>query len=502
MADLITEKKKLQKKTSQLLRSAQEAFNNKDYLSAQDYLLEIIRTGEPKPEYFSSLASIQKKLNLFDEAEANYKEALKQQPSFWEASYNLGLLYQEKGKIEDAINFYHSAIGANPNLYLVYYNLGNAFRGMGNLDEAAKHYSKAIEIKDNFADAYYNLGVVYEKKIALDLAVKNYKLALVCDNNHVNAHWNKSILLLLNGDYLNGFKEYEWRLFRKETVKRNFSKPMLNHLNIAGKKVYVYSEQGLGDAIQFVRFLEKLRSFGCYIYFEVDPRLVKLFSDLKFIDKIIPRQNIEEPAVDYDFQIPLLSLPNLFQITTDTIPSSVPYLKADSNKIKSWSKIISSGDFNIGIVWAGNQFHQADKKRSLQLKSFERISALNSVKLFSLQKGERAKEILTNDFNVIDLDSFGLNDFSDTAAAIENLDLIITVDTSVAHLAGALAKRTWLLLPFYPDWRWQLNREDSPWYPAIKIFRQNNADDWGCVFEKVFDELKQNLEKFKRKESI
>ncbi len=501
MADNIVEKKSLNKITSQLLERAKQAYNSCDYASAESCMQQLSSINPTKPEYFSSLATIQKKMNLFDEAEINYKYALKIQPSFWEASYNLGLLFQELGNISEAVNYYQIALEVNPNLYLAHYNLGNAYRELENYDQSASCYLKAIEIKNDFADAYYNLGVVYEKTFLLDFALKNYEHAIECDNSHVNAHWNKSILLLLSGDYLNGFKEYEWRLLRNESVNRNFCKPRLNHLHIAGKRIYVYSEQGLGDAIQFVRFLEGLKKLGCFIFFEVDPLLVKLFSGLTFIDKIIPRLNLDEPEVEYDLQIPLLSLPNLFQTTIETIPSSYPYLKTDTSKVRYWENIIPKTNFNIGIVWAGNQFHQADKKRSTQLEWFENISNINHVKLFSLQKGERTKEISSAKFEIVNLEA-RLNDLSDTAAAIENLNLILTVDTSVAHLAGALAKEVWLLLPFYPDWRWQLNKEFSPWYPSIKIFRQIIPDDWDYVFNKVYNELNQRLEKFYQKEFV
>ncbi len=472
------------------IEMAKRAYESNDYVKVCECLESLIKLDSTKPEYFSGLATAQKKLKKFDDAEINYLKALKIQPSFWEASYNLGLLLQERGKIHEAMKFYNAAIESNPALYLAYYNLGNAYREMEMFSDAILYYSKAIDAKKDFSDAYYNLGVVYEHLFDFENALLNYEYTLKYEPNHIYAHWNESLLLLLNGDYKNGFEEFEWRVLRNESVKRNFIKPSLTNLKIAGKKVYVYCEQGLGDTIQFVRFLSGLKKMGCYLIFEVDPLLVKLFSALNFIDELVPRFSLDEPIVEYDYQISLLSLPRLFRTTIETIPSYTPYLKTNINKVKYWNDELTGECLKVGIAWAGNPNHSRDKIRSVYLNRFEKFTSINSLRLFSLQKGEAAKEINEVNFNIRDLSSFGMNDFSDTAAVISNLDLVITVDTSVAHLAGALGKETWLLLPYFPDWRWMLERTDTPWYPSLKLFRQPKPGDWETVFQNVMDELK------------
>ncbi|MHB8578573.1 MAG: tetratricopeptide repeat protein [Ignavibacteriaceae bacterium] len=484
MSDLLVEK------SSQFIEKAKQAYEKNDYLTVCDCLELLIKFDSSKPQYFSSLATAQKKLNKFEEAEINYLNALKIQPLFWEASYNLGLLLQEKGKLNEAIKYYKVAIESNPNLHIAYYNLGNAYREMEKFSDAILYYLMAIDAKKDFSDAYYNLGVVYEHLFDFENALQIYEYALKYEPNHIYAHWNKSLLLLLKGDYKNGFEEFEWRILREKSVKRNFFKPKLTNLKIAGKKVYVYCEQGLGDTIQFVRFLSDLKKLGCYLIFEVDPLLVILFSNLNFIDKLVPRLSLDEPIVDYDYQISLLSLPKLFRTTVEKIPSYTPYLQTDKNKVKHWNDKLAIEYLKVGIAWAGNPNHSSDKKRSVSLKCFEKIAGINSLKLFSLQIGEASKEINEVNFDIKDLSSFGMNDFSDTAAVIANLDLVITVDTAVVHLAGAIGKETWLLLPYFPDWRWMLDRKDSPWYPSIKLFRQPNPGDWDSVFQNVMDELK------------
>ncbi len=476
-------------KIQHLLRNAQNAFAQRNFITAQGYLIEVIGLDNTKPEYYSALATAQKKLNLIDKAKSNYFEAIKLNSSFWEAYYNLGLISQESGLIDEAIQFYEKAIELNPNIYLAFYNLGNAYKKMNNFELAIQNYSSAVKIKNNFADAYYNLGVVYEQLFNFNEAEKYYEMAINSEPNHVYSHWNKSLLLLLRRDFNNGFREYEWRLLREESVKRNFLKPRLYNQDIYNKKIYVYSEQGLGDAIQFIRFLPLLKNKGCFIIFEADPQLISLFSHLSFIDLLIPRKNLDEPIIDYDYYIPLLSLPFLLKPDFESHQDDKSYLQPDSKKVELWHERIISNKIKVGIVWAGNRYHQGDKKRSIPLKDFKFLSQVNDIELFSLQKGESSNELLQIDFPVSEILSNEINDFADTAAAIVNLDLLITVDTSAAHLSGALGKKTWLLLPFFPDWRWQLNRNDSPWYPSMKLFRQSEPDDWSNVFRTVANEL-------------
>ncbi len=475
-----------------LLEQVKIEFERNNYIRVVELLKLLINIDSSMPEYFSAMGIAQKKLGNKTEAEKFFLFAVKIDPAFSEAYYNLALLFHEDGRFNDAVYYYLKAIDINPELYIAFYNLGNLYRQLEDYRQSIKYYQSAINIKKDYADAYYNTGVVFEKLYAFDEAIKYYDKTLLYEPEHVYAHWNKSILLLLNGDYKNGFEEYTWRLKRDEATKRNFTKPLLNSLDVKGKKILVYSEQGLGDTIQFIRYLPLLKKQNCRLIFETDPLLINLFNNLNFIDELIPRKSFVEPAANYDYQISLPDLPGLFNTTLSTIPSDFPYLFLDPIKKNSWEQRISKENtFNIGIVWAGNPSHKNDKNRSVQLSLFEKISSLVNVKLFSLQKGKAAGQINSINFPAADLANKGMEDFTDTAAVVNMMDLIITVDTSVAHLSGALNKITWLLLPYYSDWRWLANGSDSPWYPSMKLFRQSTPGDWVNVFNDVKVELEK-----------
>lgn len=323
-------------------------------------------------------------------------------------------------------------------------------------------------------------------------AVEYFDIALKYSQEYPEIHYNKSHALLISGNFEEGWKEYEWRKKRKEFYPRNYSKPeLISGMEIKGKRILVYDEQGLGDSIQFIRFIPMLKQMGVDIILECNKQLLRIFKRITDSSALIERDVKNEPSVEYDFQIPLLSLPLYFNTTYETIPSEVPYIFAEeelSNKMSEHIKC--ENQFKIGIVWGGNPNHTSDNKRSIPLSYFNRLLSIENVKLFSLQKGIPLKQVKENNFPIVVLNDY-LNDFADTAATIENLDLVITIDTSVAHLAGAMGKPVWLLLPFFPDWRWLLKRNDSPWYPSMKIFRQSEEGNWEPVFDEVVSELKK-----------
>ncbi len=327
----------------------------------------------------------------------------------------------------------------------------------GKFVDAAAHWKKALEINPNSPDANYNLG-------------------------HVN---------LLLGNFEEGWKGYEWRKKRSGFKLLNFTEPELFNQDVNDKTILVYDEQGLGDAIQFVRYLQLLKSEGAKIIFKYDYRLAQIFKDIKWIDTHLTNGVLN---FEYDYHISLQSLPLYFKTNLENIPSCIPYIFGDQNLVKQLKPIIQKNNkFNIGIVWAGNPKHTNDKRRSCSLDHFEKIIGFDEVQIFSLQKGAAINKLRETNLPVIDLDGNGLENFQQTASIIENLDLIITVDTSTAHLAGAMGKPVWMLLPFLPDWRWMLGRNDSPWYPTMKLFRQKSAGDWCGVFEQIKIELQKKI---------
>jgi len=473
---------------------AAKCFNGKNYIEAEKYLKELIKFFHPKPEYYSGLAVIQKKTGKFKEAEENYKNALLVNPAFFESYYNLGILFYEQRKLNEAIYSFRKSIEIKQDLYLAYYNLGNIYREMDELDLSIDCYEKAISFKNNFDDAYYNLGVVSEKKRDFEKAFECYEKATYYNPGNMNAQWNIALLYLQTGDYQKGLVKYEIRKKRDKSARRVFTAPELTTEPVKGKKIFVYSEQGLGDSIQFVRYLKILKDSGAYVIFECKPRLFDLFKDAEGIDELVPENNYNESNFEYDYYISLLSLPLYFNTSIENVPAEVPYLKSNKDKVQEWAAKIKKGQsFNIGIAWSGAAANITGKDRSCSLNDFSQLSSLEGIRLYSLQEELTYEERNNFKLQIVSFENFDSVPFVDTSAVMENLDLVISVDTSVAHLAGALGRPVWTLLPYYSDWRWLLNKQDSIWYPTMKLFRQAKPGEWGEVFSNVAIELKKIL---------
>jgi tetratricopeptide (TPR) repeat protein len=429
----------------------------------------------------------------------HYSRAIELKPEHTNSLNNLGAIYFEKRNFEEAERLYRQALEFEPNNNNAICNLGNIKLAQNKPDEAIECYNRAIntkpgeDIEFSFACAYNNIGFVKIEYGQLDEAFHYFDKAIETDPDYVEAYFNKARAYLLQGDFENGWEFYEWRIKRKDFGSRRFLKPRLANQDAAGKTILVYTEQGLGDAIQFIRYLPLLREKGCRIVFECNKILIPLFSGLDWFDAIIPQTTDAEPQAEYDYQIPLLSLPYYFKTNISTIPGGVPYVNVYNETVEKWGKIINADkNFKVGIVWAGNPGHIRDHDRSCKITDFLPVFNTNGVSVFILQKGEAAKQVKDilapyTDMNRYGFDSEGT--FYDIAAIIKNLDLVITVDTSIAHLAGALNKPVWTLVTYTPDWRWMLNRNDTPWYPSMKIFRQPEAGNWKAVFNNIKEEL-------------
>lgn len=317
------------------------------------------------------------------------------------------------------------------------------------------------------------------------MALKLYEQALNVEPEHPVVHLNRGVALLLKGRWPEGWKEYEWR------IKCDVPRPIYPHRlsgcrwkggPFSGQNLLVHGEQGLGDAIQFARFLPMVKARGGRVVLETHASLIKLFETLDGVDQIVELSSHQAPQIDYDTYIPLCSLAGLFGATPQNIPGTVPYLHADPQKTAQWRTCLAPDTFNIGIVWAGSDTYP---ERSCSLKDFAGLGQIPGINWIGLQKGPAAKQV--GHASGFEIANWGeaFRDFSDTAAAMANLDLIISIDTSVAHLAGALGKPVWLLLPRVPDWRWLLGRADTPWYPSMRLFRQSKQTDWHTVMEQI-----------------
>jgi tetratricopeptide (TPR) repeat protein len=430
-----------------------------------------------------------------DGAEQSYRMALKQNPEYAEAHHNLGLVLHKQGKFDQAAICYRRTLQLTPDDANAYYNMGNIFLEQGNFEEMTRWYQKALSFTPDKAEAYNNLGKMLQDQGKIKAAETYFQEAIRSNPEFAEAHFNRSIALLLLGKTAEGWKEYEWR-FKKSNWKNaypyRFEQPRWDGTSFAGKKVLVHCEQGLGDAIQFARYLPMVKARGGMVIFEAPKPLMNIFDNFPGIDQLVEISSTKKTAIDFDFYVPLLSLPGVFQTTMETIPGMVPYIFADPHKKMAGQKIVEKGHFKVGIVWAGGILHKKDSSRSCSLKQFLPLTRIADVLLYGLQKGPASQEV--EEFSdQIHIENFGekFEDFTDTAGLIENLDLVISVDTAVAHLAGAMGKPVWVLLPFTPDWRWMLNREESPWYPTMRLFRQKKRGCWDEVLQCVATELSQ-----------
>jgi Tfp pilus assembly protein PilF len=421
------------------------------------------------------------------------EKALDLCPNHAEAHSNLGLVLKDLGELDRAVARCSRAVQLCPQSAQIHYNLGSVFQQQDASDRAAKCYLRAIELQPDHSDAYNNLGLVRREQGRFDEAAACFQQALNLNPSSFQAHMNLGNLSLLRGEFDQGWQEYEWRWKPGLLPPRDFGRPRWNGEDVKGKTVLLYGEQGLGDTIQFIRYAAMVNDLGATVMIEEQARMLPLLSSCRGIDRLVAGGN-RLPAVD--FVSPLLSLPQIFQTTVETIPARVPYLFSDSTLISQWHNMLRSvKGFRIGINRAGRSDPGPHKQRDIPPEHFLGLGAVPGVRLISLQKGGGDPLLALRaggvDFGE-ELDTQH-GAFMDTAAIMMNLDLVITSDTSVAHLAGALGVPVWVALPFVPDWRWMLDRSDSPWYPTMRLFRQKSRGDWAGVFQEIEAALREQV---------
>ncbi|MCA9201695.1 MAG: FkbM family methyltransferase, partial [Planctomycetales bacterium] len=430
-------------------------------------------------------------------AENIYRQVLSAQPESANGWCYLGIACHDLDRFEEAESAYREALRLQPEFPVALNNMGNTLRRLGRIDEALASFRRALELKPDYLNAFKNAGTTLVWEGRFDEAIDWYSQALRLNPDEAESHRNVGIIRLLQGDFTNGWPEYEWRWRADDLKKPPHAQPEWQGESLDGKTILLYAEQGLGDTLNFVRYANVLKQLGARTIVQVQPPLVPLLRSTPGIDTLVPQR--EQPPA-FDVHAPLLSVPAILKTDLDSIPADVPYVFADERLIEFWrSELRSFGGLRVGIVWQGNPDHQADHLRSVPLTRFAPLAALPGVQLFSLQKGHGAEQLAGAgaNINVVNLgarldESSGA--FLDTAAVMKVLDLVITTDTSIAHLAGALGVPTWLALPYVPDWRWLLDREDSPWYPSMRLFRQTQPGDWDGVFERLTEALRQQAE--------
>jgi len=431
-------------------------------------------------------------LGRLDEALKSYDHALELRPDDAEALSNRGHTLHELERYEDSLASCDRALLLQPDLADAHCNRGNALNALQRFDEALVSYDQALALRPDNAKALTNRGIALHALKRFDDELASYARALAVEPDYADAHFNSGWCRMLHGDF-RAFKDYEWRwkIDRLKSSKRNFAQPHWTAADDgANKTVLLHAEQGFGDTIQFCRYAPLVAQRVGRLILEVQEPLRDLVGVLPGVTQVVSRG---EALPDFDVHCPLLSLPLLMETELATIPSQVPYLGASPQGVAEWgARLGSRSRPRIGLAWSGNPTHKNDRNRSAALAALLPLLGLDATYV-SLQPSVRAAdaELLRNR----DIVHFGeqLRDFSDTAALIANLDLVISVDTAVAHLAGALAKPVWVLLPFVPDWRWLLDRDDSPWYPTMRLFRQDQSRTWDNVIARVSARLRDQF---------
>jgi len=452
---------------------------------------------EPANYYpYCALADIFEKRGNFTDALSMYEEALKHKPDSAEILTNIaGIFIRQYDQPIPTEKLLLQALQLDPQLVEAHINLGVLYILLSRFKESQQILEHATTIDADRIDVYVNLGVAMQCQNKITEAKHCLEKAMQIDPTYPEAKWNYSLILLKNGDYSNGWKYYEHRLKTKAhkdcfIAKRYQSYRKWNDdENIVGKKIIIHAEQGLGDTLQFVRYAPLVAARGATVIVDCQSELVSLLAGVEGVSQVVSHQ---EPLPAFDCYASIMSLPLLFDTTLETIPAAIPYIKVNEALVNQWKIILGQrAQCKVGLVWAGNPRRDqmgcyTDRKRSITLEQFAPLGNVSNIEWFSLQKGESAKQIKTaaKNLNIKDYtDQFYT--FADTAAFITQLDLIISVDTSVAHLAAAIGKPTWLLSHFDGCWRWLMDRDDSPWYPTMRIFRQKQPGDWENVILEV-----------------
>lgn len=417
-----------------------------------------------------------------------YRRSLSLGPHNAEAWNNLAASLLSLRRPEESEACVERALALAPEYAEAHNNRGNMLQALGRFDEGIASYCRAIEIKPSYHAAYDHLGLVLYAQGRLDEAIEAYSSCIDLAPDYAVAHMNRALAWLHRGEFVRGWTEYEWRFARPEHPLPEHPQPLWDGSDPAGRTILLWTEQGLGDSIQFVRYASLIAERGGRVLLHAPATLARLLATCPGVAQVIVD---EEPLPDFDCHAPLMSLPRLLGTTLDAIPASLSYLSPSPDLVAQWRRELGRTDqLKVGIAWQGNPDHKKDRHRSFPITRFEPIARIPGVRLFSLQKGHGGDQLREagESFSITDL-GCRIQDFMDTAAVVRNLDLVICPDTSLAHLAAAVGVPVWVALPFACDWRWLFNRDDSPWYPTLRLYRQERWGEWDGVFARIVDDL-------------
>jgi tetratricopeptide (TPR) repeat protein len=494
---------------------------------AVGHLRQGIRFSPTEATAHNSLGLALAERNDLAEAAACFEEARRLRPDFVDAHANLGMALGRLGKAAGALaalreaarleprspgilNALGAALGQlgdhpaslgpiqeavrlRPDFVAALVNQGNSLRCCGHIDEALASLRRAVELKSDEVDGHHDLALVYSDLGRPAEALAEFETTLRLRPDFPMCRKNRALVRLRTGDWAHGWQEYEWRWQCGELPERACAQPRWDGGELAGRTILLWAEQGVGDTLQFVRFAALVKERGATVLLECPAALHPLLTSCGGIDRLVAAGAAEVPVFDY--HVPLMSLPGILGTTTDSIPAAIPYLSAEPTLIERWHRELAPvAGFRIGVCWQGNPKFAADRLRSFPLHHLAPIAGLPGVRLVSLQTGPAVQQIaeLCGRIEVVDLGKRLTQTpgaFLDSAAVIHNLDLVIACDTAIAHLAGALGKPVWLALPYAADWRWLMNRSDTPWYPTMRLFRQTKPREWESVFSRMATEL-------------
>lgn len=443
-----------------------------------------------KPDLANALGNLAQLYFLerrFDDALETAHQAVRADASHGQAHATLAAIYIRRREYDAALASCQEALRRNPLLNEAHYNLATIYMETGRLDQARAAAEDFLRVRPNYIYMHTVLGTIALRENRLDDALAHYSTVLGLRPDEALVHFNRAVVWLLQGNFADGWPEYEWRWRWKDFVTRPFPKPIWDGGPLAGKTILLHAEQGLGDTIQFIRYAPLVKERGGTVIVACQEPLLGLLSRCPGVDQLVAQETYA-PAVGE--HAPLLSLPHLFKTTPATIPVTVPYVFADPKLVKTWQSTLEEyPGLKVGVAWQGSKQHPEDTGRSIALAQFEPLARASGVHLISLQKGDGQEQIAGAPFRVIEPCCDHADAFMDIAAVIMNLDLVITCDTAIAHLAGALGAPVWVALKFNPDFRWLLERADTPWYPTMRLYRQRRRGDWDPVFAQMAKDL-------------
>ncbi|GAB0058863.1 hypothetical protein SIID45300_03221 [Candidatus Magnetaquicoccaceae bacterium FCR-1] len=402
--------------------------------------------------------------------------------------FHLGSCLHTLGQLNEAERAFATAIALNPMLAEFHINLGNVRLNQGDTPAAIACYEEALRLNPDHKDAHHNLGVILQSMNAHAAALERFRAALRTHPDNATSHMGIAASLLKTGRFLEAWPEYEWRFRLANHSARICPAPRWDGSDPAGKRIYVYTEQGFGDALMFARFTQELNRLGATVRLECRPELLSLFAASALAERVTARDTEDKnpPPFDYDLHIPLMSLPLRFNTTLDTLPARVPYLHPPQERIAAWTKRLGPRQgLRVGLSWSGNPNASVNRERACTLEMFLPLTQVPGITFYALQKGPPATQLtpeIQARHGIIPLEA-ELTDFTETAALMRNLDLVISTDTAVVHLAGGLGVPVWTLLHTACEWRWLETRPDSPWYPTMRLFRQATPGDWAGVID-------------------